>query len=144
MDENVELLNYIYQNAQMGIDTISQLLDIVEDNEYKGVLQSQYNEYKTIFDTADEKLKQHNKEGKDNSIYNKISSYIMINVKTLTDKTPSHISEMLIQGSTMGIIAITKKINSYKNTEPEFMELAKRLLKFEENNVEQCKQYLKQ
>lgn len=142
MDENVELLNYIYQNAGMGIDTISQLLGIVEDDEYKGMLQSQYNEYKTISDTADEKLKQHNKEGKDNSVYNKISSYIMINVKTLKDKTPSHISEMLIQGSTMGIIAITQKINSYKNTEPDIMELAKRLLKFEEDNVEQCKKYL--
>ena len=143
MDQNVEFLNYIYQNTKMGIDTISQLLDIVDDAEYKNKLQSQYNEYKEIFDKADEKLQLLNKEGKDNSIFQKISSYFMINTKTAMDNSPSHISEMLIQGSTMGIIDITKKINEYPNADPEIIELAKKLLAFEENNVEQCKLCLK-
>ena len=89
MDENVEFLNYIYQNSKMGIDTIKQLLEITKDEEYKHLLQSQYDEYKKIFDTAEEKLKMHNKEGKDINMYNKISSYIMINLNTLLNKTPS-------------------------------------------------------
>lgn len=31
MNGNVELLNYIYQNSQMGTDTIEQLLNKVEE-----------------------------------------------------------------------------------------------------------------
>lgn len=143
MDQNVEFLNYIYQNTKMGIDTISQLLDIVDDADYKNILQSQYNEYKMIFDKADDMLQSLNKEGKDNSIFQKISSYFMINTKTAMDNSPSHISEMLIQGSTMGIIDITKKINEYPNADPEIIDLAKKLLAFEQNNVEQCKLCLK-
>ena len=58
------------------------------------------------------------------------------------NKTPSHISEMLIQGSTMGIIDITKKIKEYPNADKEILELANKLLKLEQNNVEECKKYL--
>jgi len=58
------------------------------------------------------------------------------------NKTPSHISEMLIQGSTMGIIDITKKIKEYPNVDKEILDLANKLLKLEQNNVEECKKYL--
>lgn len=31
MNADVEFLNYVYQNSQMGIDTLEQLLEITED-----------------------------------------------------------------------------------------------------------------
>ena len=142
MDQNAELLNYIYQNAQMGKDTIKQLIGITKDQEYKKVLNSQFDEYKKVFEIADEKLMEQNKEAKDINVYSKVSSYIMINLNTMTNKTPSHISEMLIQGSTMGIVDITKRINEYANVDREILDLANKLLKFEQNNVEECKKYL--
>ena len=142
MDENVELLNYIHQNSQMGQDTLKQLIGISKEEEYKKMLQSQFNEYKSIFDTTDMKLKQCNREAKDISILSEVATYIMINLKTLTNKTPSHISEMLIRGSTMGIIDITKKIKEYAHADKEILDLANKLLQFEQSNVEECKKYL--
>lgn len=47
----------------------------------------------------------------------------MINLNTLVNKTSSHISEMLIQGSTMGIIDITKRIKEYPNANKEILEV---------------------
>ncbi|NSB15433.1 hypothetical protein [Clostridium beijerinckii] len=35
MNGNVELLNYIHQNSEMGTNTIKQLVDISKDEEYK-------------------------------------------------------------------------------------------------------------
>ena len=142
MDENAELLNYIHQNSQMGKDTIKQLIGINKEQEYKKMLQSQFDEYKSIFDATDMKLKQCNRDAKDINIFAEVSTYIMINLKTLTNKTSSHISEMLIQGSTMGIIDITKKIKEYANADKEILDLANRLLQFEQRNVEECKKYL--
>ena len=66
----------------------------------------------------------------------------MINLKTLANKSPSHISEMLIQGSTMGIIDLTKKLKEYAEADQEILSLANKLLKLEQNNVEECKKYL--
>ena len=66
----------------------------------------------------------------------------MINLKTIIDKTPSHISEMLIQGSTMGIIDVTKRINDYGDADKEILDLAHRLLQFEKDNQEEFKKFL--
>ena len=142
MDENIELLNYIHQNSEMGKDTLKKLVGIAKDENYKTMLQSQLNEYKMIYDVTDQKLRERNNEAKDINIFSKASSNVMLNLNTLTDKTPSHISEMLIQGSTMGIIDMTKKIKEYPNADKEFVDLANKLLTLEQNNVEECKKYL--
>ena len=142
MNGNIELLNYIHQNAEMGKDTITQLIGISEDEEYKKMLKSQLEEYKAIYDKANKKINDMNKEAKDINAFAKVSTYIMINLKTLMDKSPSHISEMLIQGSAMGIIDITKKLKEYPNADKEILDLANKLLIFEHNNVEECKKYL--
>ncbi|HEY9059729.1 MAG TPA: hypothetical protein VIO64_04380 [Pseudobacteroides sp.] len=142
MDENVELLNYIHQNAEMGRDTLEQLLGISKNEEFKEILRSQLDEYKLIDNMTKEKLAAFDKEPKDIGAVTKARTYIAINVKTLTDKSPSHISEMLIQGSTMGIIDITKKMKEHKDADKEIVDLANKLLAFEQRNVDECKKYL--
>lgn len=142
MDMNIEMLNFIYQNAEMGQSTINQLLKISKDEKFGALLQSQLNEYRKIFNRAEQLIKQSGKEAKDISTRQKITVYIMINLETIKDKTPSHISEMMIQGSTMGIIDITKKIKEYAQADRDIMELAKQLLAFEQRNVEELKKFL--
>lgn len=142
MNTNVELLNYIHQNSQMGKDTVKQLIEISNDEQFKNLLKSQYNEYVGIFERTNTLLEQFNKEPKGIGAFAKVSTYIMINLHTIANKSPSHISEMLIQGSTMGIIQITKKISEYNTADTEIINLANILLNFELQNVEECKKYL--
>ena len=66
----------------------------------------------------------------------------MINIQTLTDKSASHISEMLIIGSNMGIINALKSIKEYKDANPKIIKLMKKLLETEEKNVEELKSFL--
>lgn len=142
MNGNAELANFIYQNSQMGVDTIKQLIGIVEDDNFKRHLESQYNEYKEIHDAARKSLNENGYDEKGISALNKIKTYLMINMQTLTDKTPSHISEMLIIGSNMGVINAIKNLKKYKDAEPGIITLMERLLKFEENNIQQLKGFL--
>lgn len=106
------------------------------------MLRSQLQEYKMVYDSTDEKLKELNKEAKDINTFSKVSTYAMVNLKTLANKSPSHISEMLIQGSTMGIVDLTKKLKKYTDADEEILALANKLLQLEQNNVEECKKYL--
>ena len=142
MDGNIELLNYIYQNSEMGKDTLTQLIKMTTDENFKNNLQSQLNEYNSIFNEADEKLKSNNKESKSIGTLTKVSTYISINFNTLINKTPSHMAEMLIQGSTMGIIDITKKIKEYKSQDQTILGLANKLLQFEQKNIDELKKIL--
>lgn len=52
-----------------------------------------------------------------------IPNYLMINMQTITDKTPWHISEMLIIGSNKGIIDAIKKLKKYKDAEQDIIGL---------------------
>lgn len=142
MNGNAELLNFIYQNSQMGVHTIQQLMEIVEDDDFKKHLESQFNEYKEIHHAAQKALNKNGYDEKGIGALDKIKTYFMINMQTLTDKTPSHIAEMLIIGSNMGIINATKNLKKYSDAEPDIINLMKRLLEFEENNIQELKKFL--
>lgn len=126
----------------MGVDTINQLTGIVEDEEFKKHIESQLNEYKEINTIAKSLLNKNGYDEKGINKFDKLKTYLMINIQTLNNKTSSHVSEMLIIGSGMGIIDAIKNIKKYKDAEDEILGLMKRLLKFEENNVEQLKNFL--
>lgn len=142
MNGNVELLNFIYQNSQMGVVTINQLIGITKDDNFKSLLESQYNEYNEIHNQAQKLLNANGFDEKGISAFEKIRTYLMINMQTLTDKSSSHIAEMMIIGSNMGVINAVKNIKKYKDAEPEILNLMERLLRFEENNIQELKQYL--
>ena len=142
MNGNAELLNFIYQNSQMGVTTIDQLLDISKDTNFNQHLQSQYNEYEAIHQSAKILLNQNGYDEKGISALEKLRTYLMINMQTLTDKSASHIAEMMMIGSTMGVIQALRSIRKYQNSEPNIIELMQRLLKFEENNISELKQFI--
>jgi len=142
MNANAEMLNFIYQNSQMGVHTIEQLIDMVDDEEFKRQLDSQYNEYKEIHCQAKQMLNENGYDEKGIGSLDKIKTYLMINFQTLTDKSTSHIAEMLIIGSNMGVINAIKNLRKYKETEPDIINLMKNLLDIEENNIKALKEFL--
>ena len=75
--------------------------------------------------------------------FEKIRTYLMVNLQTMGDNSVSHIAEMLIQGSSMGITDAVKKIHEYEGqAEKDILKLMKELQVFEEKNVEKLKEYL--
>ena len=143
MSKDLEMLSVIYQNAEMGKDTITHLIEITDSVDFRKRLEAQLIEYQGIFDRADQAIQQQKKTVEGIGPFAKISSYMMINFKTLADKSPSHIAEMMIQGRTMGIVDMTKKIKELQSeVSPEVLKLAEKLLKTEQSNVEEMKKFL--
>ena len=140
MSADAEMLNFIYQNSQMGVETLNQLIPMIDNEAFKKRIEAQLKEYEQIHEEAKKLLNRHGYDEKGIGALEKIMAYLMIDMKTLMDKSSSHIAEMLIQGSNMGIIDAVKRINQYeKEAEKELTSLMKRLLLFDENNVERLK-----
>lgn len=142
MTGNAELLNFIYQNSQMGVDTINQLLDIVEDKNFKEYLKNQLIGYRDFHKKSKDMLNENGFDEKGIGTFDKLKAYMMINMKTLSDKSSSHVAEMMIIGSNMGIIDSIKKQRRYKNAEKNILKLMLDLQIFEENNAEKLKTFL--
>lgn len=142
MTQDMALLQFIYQNAEMGKETLPKLTKIVDNTDFRRVMESQLAEYQEISNRAEEKIKEANEEAKGIGTMEKMSAYTMLNLNTLLDKSASHIAEMLMQGSNMGIIDITKKRKECPEAAPDTLRLADQLLRTEQRNLEEVKAFL--
>lgn len=72
----------------------------------------------------------------------KIKTYLMMNLQTMMDKSDSHIAQMLIQGSTMGVTDAVKRLHDYQDADRKVVDLMEDLRKFEEKSIEKIKEFL--
>ena len=72
----------------------------------------------------------------------KISSYLMTEMKTMTDKSVSHMADMMIQGNTMGMTAIIRNMREHEDADIGATSLAEKLLATAEHNVSEMKNFL--
>ena len=128
---DIELLQYVHETAEMGID-----------DSLRRVLSQQGAEYRQIADQAERLLRSLGEEPRDPGLLAKVSAEVMSTFKTLADPSASNIAEMVIQGNTMGATKSTRHLGDYAGGNREIRNLAERLLHTEEANAAQMKQFL--
>ena len=142
MNQDIEFLNYIYQNAKMGIIGIDNIKSDIKDKKLLKLIREQENDYYTICTKAIKLLSLSNTERKNISQMAKLMTYIDAKMKIIKDNSSSNIAKMMIEGSNMGIIAITEKLQNYAGSDKRIISLGKELLRMLKNNIENLKQYL--
>lgn len=145
MDENIELLEYIYKNADMGASALTDLLNELKgkDNKIKKIVEDQLKEYEKFLKESKKYLNKKDCPLKENGAFAKLMSKMGIKKEVLMDNSDASISHMLTQGLTMGIIEMTSKIDNYSKTaDKKFLKLAKDFKDFQTNSVEKLKEYL--
>lgn len=139
---NIEFLNYIYQNAQMGVIGIDHIENKIEDTDLKEEIRREKDEYESICNEAIEIYIRYGKEEKEIGKMAEMSSYMMSKMKTMMDSSTTNLAKMMMEGNNKGIIEITEKLNHYDDADEEIVALAKKLLQTEQNNLENLKEYL--
>lgn len=81
MNGNAELLNFVYQNSQMGVGTINHIVEFVQDEDFRQQLDSQLKEYSAIHAAAKEMLNAHGYDEKGLNSFEKVRTYLMINFR---------------------------------------------------------------
>ena len=142
MGKDIEFLNYIYQNAKMGVVGIDNIKAKIYDTELKDLIATQRKEYVSICDEATKLLNELGVGEKDISAMAKVMTYFMANLELLKDDSASNIAKLMIEGSNKGIVEITKKLNVYNNSNKKVEKLAKKLLVTEQHNIDELKIYL--
>lgn len=142
MSKEVEFLNFIFKNAEMGIIGIDDVLNVLEDADFADMLNRQKQEYENILKKAKEILKCYGKDTKENSGLSKVRSNIMVKMGSMMDSSVSNFAKMMMEGTNKGIIEIQEKINNFNVEDEEIIELAKKLLATEERNLEDFKSLL--
>ena len=145
MNENNELLLYIYENASMGAKSTTTLIRTInnKDNKIKKILEGQLKGYENFVKDSEKLLKKYKVEKKEKGFIADISSYMGIKMEMLKDNSDARVADMLTKGLTMSNLDITKKIDMYeKDADKDILNLAKKLLDFGKENIELLKPYL--
>lgn len=135
-----KLLGRVHKNSQVGLFTLPKINEMSENPDFKQILEEHESEYKNIYYDA-EKLKDCYPLI-DMSAVAKARTRAMLNLNTLTDKSSSHLAQMLIMGSTAGVIDMTKSLREFPDAPKASRELAQNLLVTEQKNIEVMKQFL--
>lgn len=142
MKENLNVLDELNKGATMGIDAIKFVLEKVEDDEFKNVLEKQKSDYEAISSRAEKIYSKYSeKEPHETNAMNKVMTWYGINMKTMMDKSNSKIAELLLQGTNMGIIEGRKLLNN-KDMDEEIHKLLQEFVTMQEDWVEVLKKYL--
>lgn len=140
--DNIEMLNKIYENAQMGSNSITYVSEKTEDKELLKELQNELAQYNEVSSEASQKILNHNEIPKEKGPMAQVGLWSSVQINTLMDKSTSHIAEMMMQGSAMGVIDMAKTIRKSTTHSADTEKLAEKLIKTEEENFQKMKQFL--
>lgn len=154
-----KLLQEIYQGAKMGTESIQLLLPKVDNARFRSDLQTQNRQYQTTASNAEQQMKALGQCPREPSSKERVMLWMAVQANTLCNRETSHLAEMMIQGSNMGILSLTKVLNSFGSPEAnpaqsqqdnqqappaqnQAIDLARTTIQAEEDNINRLKIYL--
>ena len=139
-----ELASAIYKNVRMGSDLIVTMMPKIDNQQLKSDVTEQLATYEKYAAKVKSLIKQSGEAPKEESMISKWMAKMGVQMNTMTDSTTSHLAEMMIQGSTMNVTDLLRKIHESESCDggSAEMSIAREVVEFEENNIEKLKDYL--
>ena len=140
-----ELLVAVYKNVKMASDSLLNLMPKVKDDKLKNDMTVQISVYEGFASRAAKLLAEESVKPEEESMMTKLGAKMGMAMNTMRDSTASHIAEMIIEGSVMGVNDVTKAIHEaeQRGVSGEPLHLAQHLCEYEEQIAEDFKSYLK-
>lgn len=145
MNKNdLNVLDEINKGATMGMDAIEFVEKKVGDENFRTVLNSEYGKYQEISNRVNALYNNSpaTKEPHETSPMTKMMTWWGVQMKVMTDQSNSNISELLLNGTNMGIIEGRRLINQNPDINSDVHTLLCDFVKMQEDSVEQLKNFL--
>ena len=141
-NDDKELLGGIYKLCRTGIEATKAVLPKVTQKSLKNELEEQYNDYSEAGAKSEQALVSEGVLPQEDGMLSKAFMWGSIQLHTLSDSSPDHIAEIMINGTTMGIIDLTKHISACKNASDDVTGFAKQFISNEERHIDNLKAFL--
>lgn len=140
--DTIELLRECDAGIQMGIGSIDEVKEHVNNGEFRTQLDDYQREYAQLQNEIEVLLHRFNDEGKDPNPIAKGMAWMKTNMTVAFNESDSAIADIITDGCNMGIKSLSKYLNQYKAADECSKDFAKRLINLEERQLESMRQYL--
>ena len=145
MENKIETdaIDNVYKNAHIALQSISDVLKLSEDEAFKNELKDEYDGYERAIGEISTFMKERGMEPKDINPIKKAMMWTGINMNAMTDKSTSHLADMMLKGTVMGISELLQLLARDEGSlSEETREQIRKLVDLEEGYEKNIKRYL--
>ena len=138
-----EIVAEIYRNAQLALESISDIMPAVVDGDIREEIMREHEEYEKICSKAAALALKYNIDVKEPSPIKKAMMWSAIKMGTANDNSSQNIAQMMIRGTVNGITSLkTTLTDGGANMDAEVKKLLNELIKLEESFETKLKKFL--
>lgn len=130
--DTIKLLRESDAGIKMGIASIDDVLDYVKNETFLKCLVECKNKHEELKEEIQILLDQYHDDGKEPDPMAKSMSWVKTNVKLVMDESDGTIADLMTDGCNMGVKSLNRYLNQYKAADEKSKDIAKRLIKLEE------------
>lgn len=140
--DTIKLLRECDAGVKMGVKSIEDVFDYVQNKTLKGELNDCKDEHQKLEREIEKELARYHDDGKEPNPMAKGMSWMKTNIKLVVNESDSTIADLMTDGCNMGVKSLNKYLNKYKAADEVSKDICKRLIKLEEKLTTQMTQYL--
>lgn len=141
-DDTINLLKECNAGCKSATNSMEQVQQYMNDENLKILIDEYNDKHIKLGDECHQMLNELEEEEKDPSTMAKAFSWFSTEVKLMMDDSSHKIADLMIDGCNMGIKSVSEYINKYNTASNESMDLAKRLVKIEQDFMSMLLIYL--
>ncbi len=140
--DTIKLLRECDAGTKMGISSIDEILDKVQDEKLKKLLEESKAHHEKLEEDTSRLLSQHGAEDKEPNMMAKGMSWMKTNMKMTMDESDATVADLLTDGCDMGIKSLYRYMNQYQAADQESKGICERLIAIEERLEKDLRKYL--
>ena len=140
--DTIKLLRECDAGVKMGITSIDDVLDHVQDKKFKQRLEECRNEHVKLDRGLQAHLDNYHDEGKNPNPIAQGMSWVKTNVKLAMEDSDASVASLMTDGCNMGVKSLSQYLNQYKAADEPSKAIARRLIDVEQQLVDDIRQYL--
>ncbi len=141
-DDTVKLLRECDAGVKMGIQSIEDVVDQVQDDQFHHRLKECKLAHDHLHDEIQVQLRSHGDEGKDPNAMASVMSKMKTDMKLSMHPDDKTIADLMTDGCNMGVKSLSRYLNQYPAADGEVRDIADRLISLEAGLAVDMRAYL--
>lgn len=141
-EDTICLLKECDAGCKMATNSMEQVMQYIESEQLRKLIDKYNKSHIKLGEECTRLLKKEDEEEKDPSVMAKTFSELSTKVKLLINDDTNKIAKIMIDGCNMGIQSLSEYINKYTNASNEIIDLAKKLVRVEQDFMDELRVFL--
>ncbi len=141
-EDTIKLLKECNSGVKMGVSSIGDVLDKVEDKKLRNILYENKTRHEQLGNETRDLLNKYHDSGKEPNIMAKSMSWMKTELETSFNPGDDTIADLITDGCNMGVKSLRKYLNQYPTAEDKVKEVTSNLINLEQQLATDIKDYL--